>query len=248
MYRSTTVNDIRKTEEGGYLVETEGEVFVADMLVITTGGNAYAHTGSSGDGYGFAHKLGHAITQLGPSLNSFETRETFPAEISGISLPKARLFWNTQASTDGPMLFTHFGISGPAPFAFSSLVPFEKIEKASPLRITLAPLAGWGMPEWDAYLEKEAKTHSARDVRNLLDNLPRRLVDALDKAGILQDRVLDQKGATLSREDRKAISRVLGEGIPMHLVARRAGDEFVTAGGVDFSEINDETLESSISP
>lgn len=119
------------------------------------------------------------MTPLGPSLNSFETQEAFPKEISGISLPKARLHWNSQTATDGPMLFTHFGISGPAPFAFSSLVPFEKIEKATPLKIFLSPLAGWSLSDWDAYLEKEARTHSNREVRNLFENLPRRLVEAL---------------------------------------------------------------------
>lgn len=67
------------------------------------------------------------------------------------------------------------------------------------------------MAEWDAYVENEAKIHSNREVRNILDTLPRRLVDTLGTAGILPNRILNQKGATLSKEDRKTISKILGE-------------------------------------
>jgi predicted flavoprotein YhiN len=56
---------------------------MADMVIITTGGNAYTHTGSTGDGYSFARAMGHSITDLGPSLNSFLTAETWPHSLSG---------------------------------------------------------------------------------------------------------------------------------------------------------------------
>ncbi len=61
------------------------------MLVITTGGNAYSHTGSSGDGYAFARSLGHTITPLGPSLSSFLTKESWTHELSGLAFEKARI-------------------------------------------------------------------------------------------------------------------------------------------------------------
>jgi predicted Rossmann fold flavoprotein len=210
VHRSSDIKDVGYLDGKYRLSSTESEI-VADFVVITTGGNAYAHTGSSGDGYGFARRLGHTVTRLGPSLSSFETLENFPKEISGISLPKARLKWNAETFTDGPLLFTHFGISGPAPFAFSSLLAFETIDAERPLKISLSPLAGWQMPDWDSYMEKEAKIHGNREVRNLLDPLPRRLVDALGTAGILPNRILNLKGATLSREDRKTLSKILGE-------------------------------------
>lgn len=76
--------------------------------------------------------------------------------------------------------------------------------------------------------------------------LPRRLVDAMGTSGIVPVRILNQKGATLSKEDRKSLSKVLGEGIPLTIIARRAGDEFVTAGGVDCAEVDAESLESKI--
>jgi predicted Rossmann fold flavoprotein len=216
------------------------------MVVITTGWNAYAHTGSSGDGYSFSKKLGHSITELGPSLSSFEVAEAFPKSLSGISLPKAQLKWNSELLTEGPILFTHFGISGPGPFAFSSLLAFKKIDKANSLQISLAPMAWWWVQEWDRYIEQEAKTHSNREVRNMLELLPRRLVEAMGASRIIPVKILNQKWATLSKEDRRTISKVLGDGIPLTITARRAGDEFVTAGGVDCTEVDTESLESKI--
>ena len=102
------------------------------------------------------------------------------------------------------------------------------------------------MQEWDRHIEREAKTHSNREVRNILDILPRRLVDAMGTSRIVPAKILNLKGATLSKEDRRNLSKVLGDGIPLTIIARRAGDEFVTAGGVDCAEVNAESLESKI--
>lgn len=66
-------------------------MYQADAVVLTTGGNAYRHTGSTGDGYDFAQKLGHTITPLGPSLNSFAVKEKRIHHLSGIVLPDASL-------------------------------------------------------------------------------------------------------------------------------------------------------------
>jgi len=110
VHTSTTLDAIEKQNHQFQLHYQENSLLV-DILVITTGGNAYAHTGSTGDGYHFAQRLGHTITPLGPSLSSFEVLEAFPKEISGISLPKVRLRWGNEVITEGPLLFSHFGIT-----------------------------------------------------------------------------------------------------------------------------------------
>ena len=72
-----SLTSIKKQKEGYELIFGDNERIVADIVVLTTGGNAYAHTGSSGDGYEFARSMGHTITPLSPSLNSFETLPLF---------------------------------------------------------------------------------------------------------------------------------------------------------------------------
>lgn len=63
VHTSTTVKALEQTSNT-YLIQYDTGKIDADIVVITTGGNAYAHTGSSGDGYSFSKKLGHSITDL----------------------------------------------------------------------------------------------------------------------------------------------------------------------------------------
>jgi len=120
VWLSSSVERIDKTEEGFSIILKNGqEPLQVDRVILTTGGQAYRQTGSTGDGYAFAIGLGHAITSLAPSLSSFSTRETWPADVSGLSSSSAKIFTKTPnaASFTGPFLFTHKGISGPAVFA-----------------------------------------------------------------------------------------------------------------------------------
>jgi predicted flavoprotein YhiN len=73
---SHTSGPVSSSRAGGsFSITTTSDTITTDMVVITTGGNAYAHTGSSGDGYALAQALGHTITECGPSLNSFLVAE-----------------------------------------------------------------------------------------------------------------------------------------------------------------------------
>jgi predicted flavoprotein YhiN len=127
-------------------------------VVITTGGNAYAHTGSSGDGYHLAKALGHTITPLGPSLNSFHTLETRPHELSGIALPQVRFcspLLKTEGSRGdlGPLLFTHFGITGPNVFSMAAHIPYEIVDKNHPFLVSLIPDASKNFEFWNDILQ-----------------------------------------------------------------------------------------------
>lgn len=84
------VVSVEKTQDG-YEVKTSKDSYFSDILVITTGGNAYSHTGSVGDGYSFARSLGHTVTPLAPSLSSFLATEPLCAELSGLAFPTARI-------------------------------------------------------------------------------------------------------------------------------------------------------------
>lgn len=104
------INNIEKKSHKFLLKFTENPDFEADFVVIATGGNAYRHTGSTGDGYAFAKNLGHSITTLGPSLSSFLVKEDFLKNLSGTTFPNAKIrFANSEII--GSLLATHFGIS-----------------------------------------------------------------------------------------------------------------------------------------
>lgn len=234
------VKHIQKMKDR-FAITTENSSHTVDYVVIATGGNAYRKTGSQGDGYHFAESLGHSITPLGPSLNSFFTEEQWPKNVSGIALPNATLSFK-KTSVTGPFLFTHFGISGPSTFALSSHLAFEKISKQSPLTITLH--VDKSIP-WKSHLANNA-TNGKKQIKTLLSQkIPKRLTNEILTLSNIEQ---ETKLADIPTENRKKLFQYLNNGFELTLTARRPGDEFVTAGGVNTDEINPQTMESLITP
>ena len=239
---------ITRTARKTFLIECKtGEPIEADRVVLTTGGQAYRHTGSTGDGYAFAIALGHTITPLAPGLNSFWTKEHWPAEVSGVSFEKATITARRGKGTSftGPFLFTHRGVSGPAVFALSSLVAFERYDHAVPLEIAIDLFPDVSA---DALLEDytaAAAENPSKLFRNMLAMLvPKSLAEACVADASLPG---DRRAVEVAKKDvQRAIAWL--KGIPLHVVQRGAGDEFVTAGGVALAEIDPSTMESKICP
>jgi predicted Rossmann fold flavoprotein len=243
-----SIESIEPTEKGFTLTTKNGKDCFG-IVVITSGGNAYRHTGSTGDGYDFAKSCKHSITKLGPSLNSFEVKEDWCKELAGISLENAKLITNTnkeKTSAVGPFLFTHFGISGPVTFAFSSNTAFEKIDKKCPLKIGLIPNAEYNFNSLDKLLQNLIAENGAKQIINIISELTtRRLAEEILKISKINK---DKKSAEIKKEERNEISHLLSGKLELNLIARRSGDEFVTAGGVDLNEVNRKTMESKILP
>lgn len=224
-----------------FQLTTSQWIYEMDMVVLTTGGNAYAHTGSTGDGYARARGMGHTITPLGPSLNSFLTAETWLHGCSGSSFPDAQLNTSTMC-TSWPVLLTHFGISWPAVFAFSAHIPYEQISKDQPYQVNLQLDASRGFDQRLQQFTERAVTTPKKELGNLLrQGLVKKVVDAI-LAHFGYDPHLPI--GNLSKLQRGALARLFGDGIPLELIQRRPGDEFVTAGGVSLDEIDPQTGQS----
>lgn len=220
---------------------------VVDAVVLTTGGQAYRQTGSTGDGYAFATALGHSITALAPSLNAFFTKEIWPAEISGLSFKKATLtaLRTHKPTFTGPFLFTHKGISGPAVFALSSLVAFEKYDHNQPLNIAIDLFPDASHEQLRAAINKKIVANANRSFVNVLSNIvPKSLAELACRELALPAKKF---AGEVSRKDLTAFL-VWAKAIPLTVVLRGAGDEFVTAGGVNLKEVNPVTMESLICP
>ena len=214
-----------------------------DAVVLTTGGQAYRFTGSSGEGYGFAEALGHTITKLAPSLNSFITQEEWPKNLAGVSLAKATLRAG-KAKYTGPFLFTHKGVTGPAVFALSSLVAFEDYGKTKPLEVLIDLLPDTGFGEFEGEFLKEVSKNPKKNFSNSVGEF---LIKSIAKEALAVLGISDRKNAEVSKKD---LNRVIFwiKNVPLHVVERGAGDEFVTAGGVSLNEVDSKTMESKICP
>jgi hypothetical protein len=233
---------------GGYRIRfKEGEPLEVDRVILTTGGQAFRHTGSTGDGYAFAESLGHRITPLAPSLNSFFTKEAWPKDVSGLSFAKARLRTRLSKAYEftGPFLFTHRGVSGPAVFALSSLVAFETYGPAAPMPLSIDMFPDVAAETLFARLEAALREHSKKSLGNVLDfMMSKSLALALCRENGLDP---DARAAETPKKDARRVTEWL-KGVPLAVVGRGAGDEFVTAGGVDLKDVDPRTMGSKISP
>lgn len=242
---------VTKTEKIGekFVITTQkNNIFESDFLVIATGWNAYAKTGSTGDGYGFAKDFGHTITTLGPSLSSFLIAENFLKELSGISFLEAKISFQTenpktQKHISGSLLFTHFGISGPLAFMLSSHLAWENSIKN--LQIKFSPISDYDTKNWDNFLKEEfGKSPKKKIFAILSEKLPKRFAEIFIENFCKS--ISEKMVGEINKKDRENIAKILGDGIVITLLDRRPWDEFVTAGGVNTDEINAKTLESKI--
>jgi predicted Rossmann fold flavoprotein len=241
------VKEIIKTDTGFQVVFKDGEPLLVDRVVLALGGQAYRHTGSTGDGYTLAEKLGHHITPLAASLSSFITQEKWVKPLSGISFEKALFTVETtkKYTFTGPFLFTHSGVSGPAVFALSSLVAFEKASPAEPLPFTI----DFVPDESFEACEKKLKAFMLDNPKKTFKNSLHIFVPlALAEAMCQEIKVpLEQKNAETAKQTiQQALEHI--KHLPLHCIGRGAGDEFVTAGGVETSEVDPQTMESTLCP
>ena len=234
-----------ETRISGVQLES-GEVLSADAVILATGGMSYPSTGSTGDGYRFAEDAGHTIETPKPSLVPIETRESWPANLMGLTLKNVRLtaFATVKGkekvlySEMGEMLFTHFGISGPLVLTLSCLMP-ENPEEVR-LEIDLKPAL-------------DESTLDARLVRDFRELSRKQLAAAMDglvphNLGI-QLLLLAHLPATLpinsvTAEQRKSLVKLL-KAVPLTPKRLRGFDEaIITRGGVNVKEVNPKTMES----
>jgi predicted Rossmann fold flavoprotein len=121
---------IKSTDPNGrFLIKSEnGGEFEADKLVLATGGKAAFQFGSSGDGIFWAQKLGHKTVPIFAALVPLETKEDWVKDVQGVKIEAkvtSRIDKKMAKETEGDVLFTHFGISGPAVMAHAgSISPF----------------------------------------------------------------------------------------------------------------------------
>lgn len=255
------VTEVRKTEDGFAIsLKNQDSPLLVDKVVLTTGGQAYRQTGSTGDGYAFVQSLGHTITSLAPSLSALFTQEKWVADLAGVSVERASLSvipaqagiqkgLHTPSSrsmtSEGPFIFTHKGISGPAVFALSSLVAFEALSPEKPLAISIDLFPDRKLPDVLENIWFHVTKYPKKSLGNVIGALvPKSLAPRLClSAGLNPDSI----AADCTKKNAERLAQTM-KGLVLHAVARAAGDEFVTAGGVDLKEVDPSTMQSKICP
>ena len=228
-------------------VEVNGRIENADAVVLAVGGASYPATGSTGDGFKMAAKLGHTVTKILPALVPLETEESFVKDLQGLSLKnvKVALLADNQkiAEEFGEMLFTHFGVSGPIILTLSRKAAFlldedKFVELSINLKPALTPeqLSARVLRDFDKYKRKSAKNA-------LVDLLPSALIPIiLDFAYIDEDKHID----SVTQAERQRLIEALRD-LRLTITKTRPIEEaIVTAGGISTKEINPKTMESKL--
>lgn len=223
---------------------SDGMVIPCERLLIATGGKSYPTTGSSGDGYIFAEKLGHTITEIRPSLVPMEVYEGFPEQLSGLSLKNVSLTIQNGGKIcfkeQGEMLFTHFGISGP--LVLSASASIEKLSDDCKAFIDLKPALS--EEQLDKRLLRDFEDLKNKELGNSLDSLlPKKLIlPVIASAGIPPKTRVN----ALTKEQRLSLVKTL-KALPLTVTAFRSFNEAViTRGGVSVKEIDPKTMASKI--
>jgi len=219
--------------------------YLAPVVIVCTGGSSYPATGSNGDGFRFARKLGHHVITPRPALVPLKAAEDWAKELQGLALRNVEAtLWmdgKKRVAEFGEMLFTHFGVSGPIILTLSrqagdALRKGEQVE----LRINLKPALS---PEQlDARVQRDFQKYSNKQFKNALDDLlPQSLIPVMIRLSRINPEGLVHQ---ISREERKRLVGLLQE-LPLTITETLPIEAaIVTAGGVDVKEINPKTMAS----
>jgi hypothetical protein len=232
-------------DNNGFTLKGDHFQFSCKNIVLTTGGLSYPTTGSDGTGYRLAQSFGHSMIETAPALTPLTTRDNDFKSLSGITL-EARLTLTVEGKKDfsckDSFLFTHFGFSGPAALDISR--HYLRRQGRKQMMVNFIP--DYDENSLQTFLGKVQQDTPRKTIRNvLIELMPQRLVDlVLKKAGV--------EGALPMNQLAKASRQHLITGCvyyPLDVTGVLGYSKAeVTAGGIDWAEINPKTLESKLAP
>ena len=251
--KNTAVKDI--IYQDGHVASIllrDGQSFECDAVILAVGGKSVPQTGSTGDGYAWAEKAGHTITELYPTEVPLTSSEPFikRKELQGLSLrdielsvlnPKGKALITHKMD----MIFTHFGISGPAVLRCSQfVVKAMKKWNLSQVQMKLDAFPDLNQEELFQHLNKLLKEEPKKAIKNIFKGeLPERYLQfLLGQAGINEN----DQGSTLSHEKLRAFVS-LCKGFTFHVNGTLPLEKaFVTGGGVSVKEVHPKEMSSKL--
>ncbi len=238
-----TVTAVRKMPEG-FSVKTETDTFSARRLILAAGGAAGSKVGGGMDGYRLAKSLGHHRTALYPSLVQLKTDPTYPRALKGVKVQCGiSICRGSQvlARNSGEVLFTEYGVSGPAIFDLSRSVSAG----GSDLTCLLNFFPDWEEAEVLHWLCQRQAAMAAHEASTLLTgSCHTRLGQMICKSAGFTN----QRAAGLTRDDLRRIARQATH-FALPITGTCGFDQAqVTAGGLDTSEFDPRTLQSRLVP
>lgn len=228
-------------------VVADGERYGAKCVIVCTGGASYPRTGSSGDGYRFAKKMGHKVVPIRPSLVPLVAEGKLCAHLQGLSLKNIGFKVKDTASGKvvyddfGEMMFTHFGLTGPV--VLSASAHLSDIESGKYIAcIDMKPALDF--KTLDTRILSDFSETINKDFINSLDALlPQKMIPVIIGMSGIDGR---KKVNSITKEERERLVSLI-KNIEIPLSGFRPIDEaIITKGGVSVTEVSPKTMESKL--
>jgi hypothetical protein len=219
-------------------VRCEKSTYYAPNIVIATGGMSYPKTGSTGDGYELARKVGHTITPIRAALVPLETVEDV-SKLAGLTLKNVRLTAGKRFTEQGELLFTHFGVSGPLVLSASWFVNVgDKLSVDLKFALDEKTL--------DARLLRDFSENKNRQFKNSLNALlPESLIPVIvSRSGIEPEKQVNE----ITKTERRRLLELLKN---FELTVKKPcpiDEAVITDGGVNVREVDPKTMQSKLAP
>lgn len=234
---SQSVQSIYKTESH-FKVQTNSDTFLAEKIVMSTGSNPKM--------WEMLENLGHSIVSAVPSLFTFNVKDTRIKDLMGLSTFASVKVKKSKLEASGPLLITHWGMSGPGILRLSAWGARELFEKKYHFAIVVNWLNDTTFEEC-LILLKEIKLENAKKVvaKKAPFEMPNRLWERLVLASGISE---ETKWADCNKTQLNALANQLIAGEFQVNGKSTFKEEFVTAGGIDLKEVNFKTMESKVIP
>lgn len=251
--KENTIN-VSKVE---YLINGKKEVLDCEKVILATGGKSYPKTGSTGDGYEIAKKLGHTVTKIVPSLVPLEAKGDsirICKQLQGLSLKNVGVKFvdierNKEIYKDfGEMIFTHFGLSGPTILSGSAhLLRYKNLEELlqnNKIKILIDLKPALSNEKLDERILRDFLSEKNKLFKNSLDALlPKKMIDTvIEISNINPNKQVNE----ITKKERENLVNILKKFEITIKGFRPIEEAIVTAGGINIKEINPKTMESKL--
>lgn len=222
--------------ENYWKISTNQDVFSCQKVIMTTGSNPKI--------WELLQSLGHSIVPPVPSLFTFNIKDVRIKDLMGVATNAAVKVKNSKLNATGPLLITHWGMSGPGILRLSAWGARELAEKKYHFAIQVNWIPGYSFDE----IVEELRTIKEENAKKLVTkyaqfNLPKRLWESLTKAATISE---ETKWADVNKKQLHLLAEQLTNGEFQVNGKSTFKEEFVTAGGIDLKEVNFKTMESKI--
>ena len=228
-------------------VKANGKKFLCNHVIMATGGKSYPATGSNGEGYELARRVGHSVVKARPALVSLETKGDLAQKLQGLNLKnvKATVWVNGKKRADdfGEMIFTHFGLSGPIILTLSREVVRELQDK-NRVEVSIDLKPALDEQKLDTRLIRDLNEHGNKKLLNIFKLwLPASMISVfIELLNIDTEKECNQ----VSSKERKQILYLMKNLVFKISNYRSFKEAIITSGGINTKEISQKTMESKI--